>query len=64
MGKTFHEYDFPHDATVHWYGMGEELREDATTTQIAEKVTCAGCRAWLKTIGHGGTDPEKKGSTP
>jgi hypothetical protein len=47
MARTYHEYDFPRDKTVHWHALRAELREGATTTEAEPSVTCPGCKAWL-----------------
>jgi hypothetical protein len=46
VAKTFHEYEFPEDHSVHWHTLSEELRDAARTTHVLAEVTCAGCRDW------------------
>lgn len=50
--KTFHEYDFPDDRSVHWHALTAELREGANTTRAFNDVTCAGCRGWELACGE------------
>ena len=48
MAEAYHEYEFPLDKTVHWHGLGKELRGGAATTAAEQSVTCPGCKAWLE----------------
>lgn len=48
MAETWHEYEFPNDATMHLEKLRKELREGALTTSDTRLVTCPGCRAWIK----------------
>lgn len=47
--KTWHEYDFPVDKTVHWEQLKQELRVGAAISSDPKVVTCLGCLAWIET---------------
>lgn len=54
MSRVQHEYDWPHDRTVHWRALSSELRAGATTTEDPKELTCSGCihMASLKSAGQ------------